>query len=124
MDARAMNYAAYCIQELFYTCRGRAPAQPQFTGGPAWKAVNPQCRYKEFALSKLGEESAYQAAKSWLRLATSRAELFDLVAGQTHELALGARKAFDELKDCAQRETLASAAVCWRRPCKAGRSPW
>jgi ABC-type sugar transport system substrate-binding protein len=54
--------------------------------------------------SKLGEESAYQAAKSWLRLATSRAELFDLVAGQTHELALGARKAFDELKDCAQRE--------------------
>ncbi len=43
--------------------------------------------------SKWNEESAYQSAGAWLRLATSRAEKFDLVAGQTHELALGARKA-------------------------------
>ncbi len=43
--------------------------------------------------SKWSEESAYQSVGAWLRLATSRAEKFDLVAGQTHELALGARKA-------------------------------
>jgi ABC-type sugar transport system substrate-binding protein len=43
--------------------------------------------------SKWSEEGAYQSVSSWLKLATSRAEKFDLVAGQTHELALGARKA-------------------------------
>jgi ABC-type sugar transport system substrate-binding protein len=43
--------------------------------------------------SKWSEESANQSAGAWLRLATSRAEKFDLVAGQTHELALGAKKA-------------------------------
>jgi len=44
--------------------------------------------------SKWSEASACQSVGNWLRLATSRAEKFDLVAGQTHELALGARKAF------------------------------
>jgi ABC-type sugar transport system substrate-binding protein len=43
--------------------------------------------------SKWSEESANQSAGAWLRLATSRAERFDLVAGQTHELALGTKKA-------------------------------
>jgi ABC-type sugar transport system substrate-binding protein len=43
--------------------------------------------------SKWSEEAAYQSALAWLKLATSRAEKFDLVAGQTHELALGAKKA-------------------------------
>ena len=44
--------------------------------------------------SKWGEEFACQTVASWLKLATSRAEKFYLVAGQTHELALGARRAF------------------------------
>jgi ABC-type sugar transport system substrate-binding protein len=43
--------------------------------------------------SKWSEEGAHQSAEAWLRLATSRAEKYGLVAGQTHELALGARKA-------------------------------
>ena len=43
--------------------------------------------------SKWSEESAFQSASTWLKLATSRAEKFDLVAGQTHELAVGARRA-------------------------------
>jgi ABC-type sugar transport system substrate-binding protein len=47
--------------------------------------------------SKWSEESACQSAGAWLRLATSRAEKFDLVAGQTHELASGARKAFQSV---------------------------
>ena len=44
--------------------------------------------------SKWSEESAAQSVGAWLKLATSRAEKYHLVAGQTHELALGARKAF------------------------------
>jgi ABC-type sugar transport system substrate-binding protein len=47
--------------------------------------------------SKWSEESAFQSVSAWLRLATSRAEKFDLVAGQTHELALGARRTFQNL---------------------------
>jgi ABC-type sugar transport system substrate-binding protein len=43
--------------------------------------------------SKWSEDSAFQSAVAWLRLATSRAEKFGLVAGQTHELAVGTRKA-------------------------------
>jgi ABC-type sugar transport system substrate-binding protein len=44
--------------------------------------------------SKWSEASAEQSVAAWLKLATSQAERFHLVAGQTHELALGARKAF------------------------------
>jgi ABC-type sugar transport system substrate-binding protein len=54
--------------------------------------------------SKWSEESAYQSASSWLKLATSRAEKFDLVAGQTHELALGARKALQNTANPEQQE--------------------
>ena len=54
--------------------------------------------------SKWSEESAYQSAGAWLRLATSRAEKFDLVAGQTHELALGARKALREIGNQEQQQ--------------------
>jgi ABC-type sugar transport system substrate-binding protein len=52
--------------------------------------------------SKWSEASALQSVSAWLQLATSRAEKFDLVAGQTHELALGARKAFQNTEDPAQ----------------------
>ncbi len=54
--------------------------------------------------SKWSEESAYQSAGTWLRLAPSRAEKFDLVAGQTHELALGARKAFQNIDNQEQQK--------------------
>ena len=54
--------------------------------------------------SKWSEDSAYLSAVAWLRLATSRAERFNLVAGQTHELALGARKAFQNMEDQVQRQ--------------------
>lgn len=53
--------------------------------------------------SKFSEESGFQSVTGWLRLATSKAEKFDLVVGQTHELALGARKAQMALVDEEQR---------------------
>jgi ribose transport system substrate-binding protein len=54
--------------------------------------------------SKWSEENAYQSACAWLRLATSRAERFDLVAGQTHELALGTRKALQTVENEEQKK--------------------
>jgi ABC-type sugar transport system substrate-binding protein len=54
--------------------------------------------------SKWSEESASQSVDAWLRLATSRAEKFHLVAGQTHELALGARKALQNVNDPEQKK--------------------
>jgi ABC-type sugar transport system substrate-binding protein len=54
--------------------------------------------------SQWSEASALQSVSSWLRMATSRAEKFDLVAGQTHELALGARKAMQQIDDPEQQK--------------------
>ncbi len=54
--------------------------------------------------SQWSEESAYQSACARLKLASSSTEKFDLVAGQTHELALGARKAFRTIDNSGQRE--------------------
>jgi hypothetical protein len=54
--------------------------------------------------SKWSEESGCQSTGAWLRLATSRAEKFDLVAGQTHELALGARKAIQSINNEEQKK--------------------
>lgn len=53
--------------------------------------------------SKWSEASAQQSVSAWLRLATSRAEKYNLVAGQTHELAIGARKAFQDIGDLDQQ---------------------
>ncbi len=54
--------------------------------------------------SKWSEESAYQSVSAWLKLATSRAERIDLVAAQTHELALGARKVLQTVDDARQKQ--------------------
>ena len=54
--------------------------------------------------SKWSEDSAYQSVAAWLKLATSRAEKFNLVAGQTHELALGAAKALQNSSDPEQQQ--------------------
>jgi ribose transport system substrate-binding protein len=53
--------------------------------------------------SNWNEESAFQSAGTRLLLAASRGENFDLVAGQSHELALGARKAFRNIDNQEQR---------------------
>jgi ribose transport system substrate-binding protein len=54
--------------------------------------------------SDWNEESAYQSTSTRLQLASSREESFDLVATQSHELALGARKAFRNINNPEQRE--------------------
>jgi ABC-type sugar transport system substrate-binding protein len=54
--------------------------------------------------SKWSESSAQQSVGAWLRLATSRAEKYNLVAGQTHELAIGARNTFQSMSDLDQQK--------------------
>jgi len=50
------------------------------------------------------EASSYRAVSSWLRLSTSHQNRIDLIAAQDDGMALGARKAFQELADSAARQ--------------------
>jgi ribose transport system substrate-binding protein len=50
------------------------------------------------------QESAQRAVRSWLSLATSQSAEFNLVAAQDDSMAMGARKAFEEISDKRQRD--------------------
>ncbi|PWT80125.1 MAG: hypothetical protein C5B58_12250 [Acidobacteria bacterium] len=55
------------------------------------------------------EESALKAVRSWLKLTTSKKTTIDLVAAQDDSMAIGARKAFQELLSEIERERWLSA---------------
>jgi len=50
------------------------------------------------------ESSAYKAISAWLRLSTSRQSHMDVIAAQNDAMAIGARKAFQELPESAGRD--------------------
>jgi ribose transport system substrate-binding protein len=50
------------------------------------------------------EESSQRAVRSWLKLSTSQKAVIDVVAAQDDSMAIGARKAFQELPSEAERE--------------------
>jgi len=50
------------------------------------------------------EESALRAVRSWLKLTTSQKSAIDMVGAQDDSMAMGARKAFQELPNEAERE--------------------
>jgi ribose transport system substrate-binding protein len=50
------------------------------------------------------EESSQRAVRSWLKLTTSQKSSIDLVAAQDDSMAMGARKAFQELSSETERE--------------------
>lgn len=50
------------------------------------------------------QQSGYHAIKSWLSLSTSRQLQVSMVAAQNDDMALGARRAFEELVDVRERE--------------------
>jgi ribose transport system substrate-binding protein len=50
------------------------------------------------------EESSHRAVRSWLKLSTSQKATIDLVAAQDDSMAIGARKAFQELPTEIERE--------------------
>ncbi|HWY07204.1 MAG TPA: hypothetical protein VNY24_10105, partial [Candidatus Acidoferrales bacterium] len=50
------------------------------------------------------EESAQRAVRSWLKLTTTRKTQIDLVAAQDDAMAIGIRKAFQEVPNEVERE--------------------
>jgi ribose transport system substrate-binding protein len=50
------------------------------------------------------EESAQRAVRSWLKLSTSQKATIDIVAAQDDSMAMGARKAFEEMPNEMERE--------------------
>src|SRR5262249_43922674 len=50
------------------------------------------------------EASSYRAVSSWLRLSTSQQARLDVVAAQDDSMAVGAKKAFQDLLDSTARE--------------------
>ncbi len=50
------------------------------------------------------EASAYKAISSWLRLSTSRQTRIDAIVAQNDAMAVGARKAFQEISDIRERD--------------------
>lgn len=50
------------------------------------------------------EESATRAVRSWLLLSTSKKAVIDLIAAQDDSMAVGARKAFQELNNAMERD--------------------
>jgi ABC-type sugar transport system substrate-binding protein len=50
------------------------------------------------------QQSGYHAVKSWLSLSTSRQLQVGMVAAQNDDMAIGARRAFEELIDVRERE--------------------
>jgi ribose transport system substrate-binding protein len=55
------------------------------------------------------EESSQRAVRSWLKLTTTKKTVIDLVAAQDDSMAVGARKAFQEIASEIERERLLSA---------------
>jgi ribose transport system substrate-binding protein len=49
------------------------------------------------------EAGSYKTVSSWLKLSTSQQSSIDLVAAQDDSMAMGARKAFQDLSDSSQR---------------------
>jgi ribose transport system substrate-binding protein len=50
------------------------------------------------------EVSAYKTVSSWLKLSTSQEAAIDLIAGQDDSMAMGARKAFADVRDIRARD--------------------
>ena len=55
------------------------------------------------------EASAYKAVSAWLKLSTSQQTPIDVIAAQNDAMALGARKAFQEIGDGAARDRFLAA---------------
>jgi ribose transport system substrate-binding protein len=67
------------------------------------KPANVQVRTMRAAWT---EASAYRVVSSWLRLSTSQQATVDLVAAQDDSMAIGARKAFQEIADASRERWL------------------
>jgi ribose transport system substrate-binding protein len=76
-------------------------AQQRLNGLYETKPANIQVKVMK---SDWTEQGAHKAVSSWLMLSTSRRELLDLVVSQNDAMAIGARKAFQEITETDVRE--------------------
>jgi len=75
-------------------------AQERKSGMLQTKPANIQVRMLK---ARWTEESAGRAVRSWLRMATSQSASINLVGAQDDSMAMGARKAFQEITNEAER---------------------
>ncbi|HXY49052.1 MAG TPA: substrate-binding domain-containing protein [Terriglobales bacterium] len=80
---------------------GSDAAQQRTDGMQQTKPDNIQVRLLR---AQWTEGSAFQAVSAWLRLSTSRELPMDLVSAQDDSMAMGARKAFQEISDSQLRD--------------------
>jgi ribose transport system substrate-binding protein len=80
---------------------GSDAAQQRSDGMQQTKPANVQVR---MVRAQWTEGSAYQAVSAWLRLSTSRALQMEAIIAQDDSMAMGARKAFQEITDVEQRD--------------------
>lgn len=76
-------------------------AKERTTGMQETKPANV---HATFLRAQWTEESSRKAVRSWLKLTTSHKAAVDLIAAQDDSMALGARKAFEELPDETEKE--------------------
>ena len=80
---------------------GSDAAQQRTEGMQQRKPENVQVRMVRAHWTEL---SSYQAVSAWLRLSTSRTLTMDAIIAQDDSMAMGARKAFQEITDLQQRD--------------------
>jgi ribose transport system substrate-binding protein len=80
---------------------GSDAAQQRTEGMQQVKPANIQVRMLR---AQWTEGSAHQAVSAWLRLSTSRELRVDAIVAQDDSMAIGARKAFQEISDNHQRD--------------------
>jgi ribose transport system substrate-binding protein len=80
---------------------GSDAAQQRTDGMQETKPNNVQVRMMR---AQWTETSAHQAVSAWLRLSTSRELSMDAIVAQDDSMAMGARKALQEITDMAQRD--------------------
>jgi ribose transport system substrate-binding protein len=80
---------------------GSDAAQERSDGMLQTKPANVQVR---IVRAQWTEGSAHQAVSAWLRLSTSRALQMAAIVAQDDSMAMGARKAFQEISDLQQRD--------------------
>ncbi len=87
---------------LYIQGPSESPAAKQRTAGMyETKPVDVQVKLMK---AQWTENSAYRAVSSWLRLSTSQQSHIDVIAAQDDSMAMGARKAFQELPEGAARD--------------------
>ena len=80
---------------------GSDAAQQRTDGMQQTKPENVQVR---MVRAQWTEASAHQAVSAWLRLSTSRTLQMDAIVAQDDSMAMGARKAFQEITNMEQRD--------------------